>query len=176
MAMPRVLVIAVQGLAELKAKQNAEGIDIKAKAYKTSAKVPRSPAETYLHSSAQDSLLPNGFGIAYNKSGIYVWWLVVTVCYSSDTSGLKHCLVHLSSWTAELDEQCAVVWQWAAERLSEFMQKGRGTADAEKLVLMNSCAKATALTQKEADRSLLQLQQRVEASTMLSFARCQVSA
>lgn len=65
--------------------------------------------------------------------------------------------------------------QRAAERLSEFTRKGRVAAAEEKPVLINSCEKAPALTQKEADGSLLWQGQRVVASTAPSFARCQVS-
>jgi len=43
------------------------------------------------------------------------------------------------------------VWQRAAGRLSEFIQKGRVAAGTEKNpVLTNSCEKAMALTRKEA--------------------------
>lgn len=58
-------------------------------------------------------------------------------------------------------------------RLGESVRKGRAAAGAEEPV--GSCAKAAALTQKEADGSLLQQGQHTEASTTLSFARHQVS-
>jgi len=32
------------------------------------------------------------------------WWTAVTICYSSDTGGLKCCPSHLGSWAAEPDE------------------------------------------------------------------------
>lgn len=32
------------------------------------------------------------------------WWVVVTICYTSNTAELKHCLFHLGSGVAVLGE------------------------------------------------------------------------
>lgn len=102
------------------------------------------------------------------------WWMVVTIYYSSDTAGLKRCPFHLGSWVASRWVMCCcVATERAAERLSEFMQKGR--VGPPKKSQMNSCEKTKALTQKEADGSLLWQGQHVVAFTAPSFARCQVS-
>lgn len=42
------------------------------------------------------------------------WWAVVTICYSSDTVGLKCCLFHLTR-VAVLGEERVVVWQGAVK-------------------------------------------------------------
>lgn len=101
------------------------------------------------------------------------WWVVVTICCSR----VKALPFPRGLRVAVLGESCVVVWQGAVERLSEFVWKGRAAADAEEPVLGSSCAKATALPQKEADRSLLWHGQHIEASTTtLSFARCRSQA
>lgn len=104
------------------------------------------------------------------------WWVVVAICHSSDTRGLKCCLFHLGSgWLCWVSN----VWFCGRGLLKGWVnwcQRG-SSSWCRRACAHEQLCKGTALTQKEADRSLLQQEQHMEASiTTLSFARCQISA